>query len=118
MLVPQSPEGTFVSVQDRQDPTPSVWSLQSPPHFQQVQEPFVDSSDDESLVQRVSTVPSLPGSTVWDSQTSNAIVGLTPVAAVPGPLHDSGSETERVPGIHRRTRRRLKVEFGLLSDCP
>ena len=65
---------------------------------------IVDSLDDEPFVQRVSSVPAGSfGSMLWDSQTSNEIVGPTRVAAVPGSRH-----------INRRTRRRL----NLVSRAP
>ena len=42
----------------------------------------------------------------------------TPVPAVPGSRHDSGSETMSVPGIDRRTHRRLNLVWRAIVPDP
>ena len=123
--VPQSPGGTPASIQDRQDPTPSVTELSvsasqgfpepatlpaSPGAVRQANRDgtIVDSLDYEPFVQRVSSVPAGSfGSVLWDSQKSNEIVGPTRVAAVPG---------SRL--IDRRTRRRLNLVWRAPDPVP
>ena len=122
VLAPQSPGGTPVSIQD---PTPSVTEfpvsasqgfpepatlLASSGAVRQVNRggTIVDSSEDEPVVQRVSSVPAGSfGSVLWDSQTSNENVGPTRVVAVPWSRH-----------IDRRTRRRLNLVWRAPDPVP
>ena len=82
-------------------------------------ETILDSSDDEPLARRVSAVLSgSPGRTQRDSEVQvssgnrradNEIVSPSQAAEVQGLEQVSESETESVPGIDRRTRRRLSL---------
>ena len=79
-------------------------------------ETIVDSSEDETWVRRVSAVlEGPPGRIQRDSDVEvslavgNEIASRSPPSEVQGPDEDSESETDSVPGIDRRTRRRLSL---------
>ena len=92
--VPQSPGGTPASIQDRQDLASEGFPELAP---LPVDGTIVDSTEDKPSVQRVSSVlAGSLGSILWDSQTSNEIVGPTRVS---GSCH-----------IGRRNHRRLSLE--------
>ena len=122
VLVPQSPDGTPRSVHDAQETVPS--GTQGPGQAMPIEvergETIEDSSEDETSVRRVSAVLAGPSGRIqWDSDVNvsmavgNEIVSRLP-SEVHGPDEDGESDTESVPGINRRTRRRLSPWTSLI----
>ena len=135
VLVPQSLDGTPRLVHDVQEPDPSlndsvirgttiqVEPIEQVPSTVRVREvhrheTILDSSDDKPLARRVSAVLSgSPGRTQRDSEVQvssgnrradNEIVSPSQAAEVQG-LEQVSEFAESVPGIDRRTRRRLSL---------